>query len=113
MKIKVFLCICTLFLTGVLHAEPYLAIREGLKCSTCHINRTGGGERTRMGTGYGAQELPWKSINLQDMKVPHYWSFLDDHVAIGGDFRFRNLSTFEKGNQANTYQTEKANIYAT
>lgn len=92
-------------------SEPYLAIREGMKCSACHVNRTGGGQRTRMGTGYGAQQLPWKTVDLQANKIPHFWSFYDDLISIGGDFRFANRTNFEKDNTSNTFTTEKANIY--
>jgi hypothetical protein len=92
-------------------SEPYLAIREGLKCSACHINRTGGGERTRMGSGYGAQQLPWKTVDLQANKIPYFWSFLDDLISVGGDFRFANRTNFVKDQTANTFLTEKANLY--
>jgi hypothetical protein len=100
-----------LLFPGFLFAEPYFAIREGLKCSSCHINKTGGGQRTRMGAGYGTQQLPWKKIDLQEKKVPHYWSLHDDLVALGGDFNFLNQTTFEEDHTANTFLTDEANLY--
>lgn len=108
---KKIIWILLLFCPTVVFAEPYLAIREGLKCSACHANRTGGGKRTRMGTGYGTQALPWEKIDLQEKNIPHYWSILNDNLSVGGDFRFFNESTFEKNNTANTFQTDKVNLY--
>ena len=96
---------------AVVFSEPYLAIREGLKCSACHVNRTGGGKRNVMGSGYGTQALPWQKIDLNEKKVPHYWAILDGNLSVGGDFRFLNHSTFEEDNTANTFQTDKGNVY--
>lgn len=108
---KKWLWILVLMLPSGLVAEPYLAVREGLKCSSCHVNRTGGGKRTRMGTGFGTQSLPWHKEDLQEMKVPHYWSMLDDNLSIGADFRFLNDTVFEENNTSNTFQTDKADLY--
>ena len=107
---QLLLLLITLF-PVLLFAEPYLAIREGLKCSACHVNRTGGGKRNQMGTGYGAQALPWQKIDLNEKKIPHYWAVLNDLLSVGGDFRFLNQTTFIKDNTANTFQTDKANLY--
>jgi hypothetical protein len=101
-----------LILSSILSAEPYIAVREGLKCSACHMTLTGGGKRNQMGTGYGAIDLPWKPADLQSLKVPHYFSFFNDVLSIGGDFRAFNRSTFSEGKlEANTFQTDKSNLY--
>ena len=102
-----------LLFPSVLIAEPYIAIRTGLKCSSCHINKTGGGQRTQMGAGYGTQNLPWKKINLQEKKIPHYWSLHDDLVALGADFNFVNQTAFVEDNTSNTFEINEAELYLT
>jgi hypothetical protein len=97
---------------STLIAEPYIAVREGLKCSACHTNITGGGKRTQMGTGYGAIDLPWKPADLQSQKIPHYFSLINDLLSVGADFRALNRSTFsDGGSETNTFQTDKSNLY--
>lgn len=109
--VKILCAMVALILPQFLTAEPYISVREGLKCSVCHVNHTGGGKRTKMGAGIGAQDLPWKKVDLQAKKIPTYWSLKEDLVSIGGDFRVLNQSTFLKDNNANTFQTDKANLY--
>ena len=51
-----------LFATAVatalpVHAEPYIAFREGLKCSACHVNQTGGGMRTEYGSYFPQTDM--------------------------------------------------------
>lgn len=108
---KKWMFIVLLSLPGLLQAEPYLALREGLKCSSCHMNRTGGGHRTKMGAGYGTQALSWVKLDLRDKNIPHYWSLMDELISFGGDLRFQNKSTFIEDNAANTFETDKANLY--
>lgn len=103
--------IILLIAVSLSHAESYLAVREGLTCGSCHVNRTGGGQRTRMGAGYGANEMPWKPIDLVAKKIPFFLSFHDDLIAIGGDFRLTNQSTFVKDQASNTFQTDKSDLY--
>ena len=89
-----------------------MAVREGLKCSACHINKTGGGKRTPMGSGYGAVDLPWKPVDLQGQKIPHYFSLFDEVISIGADVRAFHRTTFSGGQiEANTFQTDKSNLY--
>lgn len=64
----------------VASAEPYLAVRTGLKCSACHVNRTGGGGRNDFGSLWAQTSLPIKSQPVRNRK-------LNDWASIGFDFR--------------------------
>jgi len=72
-----------LLLPGPARAEPYLAVANGLKCSACHVNPTGGGLRSHAGALYAQN-------GLAAWRVPESLQWLGDigeHVRVGGDLR--------------------------
>ncbi len=112
-------------------AEPEFAIREGLPCSACHVNRTGGGKRNAFGVLYGQTVMPVWNIGWTPpaegegrerrglIVDPH----AGDYISFGLDFRAQNLTTFSahtvtpsgKDNYlpaSNTFRIPVANLYA-
>jgi hypothetical protein len=72
------------------HAEPYLAIQQGLKCGQCHVNPTGGGLRTAYGDVYAQTILPQQHLDTgSDVWTGDVTRFL----RVGGDLRFDFSST--------------------
>ncbi len=65
-------------------AEPYLAARQGLKCSGCHVNPTGGGLRNAAGNAFAQNELAAQRIATGDSQ---WHGELNRFVSFGGDFR--------------------------
>jgi hypothetical protein len=61
-------------------AEPYLALRTGLKCAQCHVNRTGGGGRNAFGSAWAQTQLPMHTVGIRSRS-------LSDWVSIGLDLR--------------------------
>ncbi len=58
---------CFLWLSLPVHAEPYLAVRYGYKCSQCHFNPSGGGKRNSFGNIFTQTELPRHVLSTQDL----------------------------------------------
>lgn len=76
-------------------AEPYLAVRQGLSCSGCHVNPTGGGLRNLAGNAYAQNELAARPIDTGDTE---WLGELNRFVALGGDFRgFATYTDFPHG----------------
>src|SRR5262245_61419073 len=78
---------------AAVRAEPSLSVRQGLSCASCHLNRTGGGERTVYGSGFGRQTLPWKK--LPDQGDP-FDGVLTERVRLGADLRAQYLGTLQE-----------------
>ena len=71
-----------------LQAEPYIAVRTGLKCSQCHVNITGGGKRTDFGTIYVQRFL--SSQFLSDSSRKNFSTQLTETISVGANFRVKN-----------------------
>lgn len=72
------------------HAEPYLAVANGLKCAQCHVNPTGGSMRTVFGNVWSQTQLPAHALKLADTP---WTGQLGRYLAVGADLRYDFLET--------------------
>lgn len=86
-------------------AEPYLALRTGLKCSACHTNLTGGGNRNAFGGIFAQTQLPMKPGAVVSRS-------LTDFLQIGWDLRMEGSGTFKTSNPQTTMGLDVAQLYA-
>jgi len=75
---------------GCAYAEPYLAVRTGLKCTQCHVNPTGGGLRAVYGDVYAQTVLP--ALHL-DTGKDTWTGDISSFLRLGGDLRTEALAT--------------------
>jgi len=87
MKILLILTVC---LFSSIFAEPYMAVRDGIKCSQCHFNKTGGGKRTDFGIAYSQSSLPTHFLQTQSDNN-FYSSKVSDFISIGATFRLDDV----------------------
>lgn len=87
-----------------LHAEPYLAIRTGLKCAACHVNRSGGGMRTSFGSVYGQMTLPWNRGQYVSPAVSEF-------LTVGVDLRMKASGTFRETSPRTSLDIDEAQAY--
>jgi len=70
---------------SIAHAEPYIAVQQGLKCGVCHVNPTGGGLRTTYGDLYAQNNMPAKHL---DTGPDNWLGQIGSFARLGGDVRF-------------------------
>ncbi len=89
------------FLSAVptVDAEPYIAVRTGMKCSVCHTNKSGGGMRTDYGAVYSQYQLLMAEAGAG--KMP--FSFdpkLNKSITVGANWRVEQVHTSEYTNDS-------------
>lgn len=89
-------------------AEPYLAIKNNLKCGACHVNPLGGGMRNSFGNIYGHTQLPQKVTDFSSAEMGKINSFL----GLGGNLRYNaEHSADDADNTASTFRVDSAQLY--
>jgi hypothetical protein len=84
---KIYALVALLVVSGlhIAHAEPYFAVREGLKCASCHFNPTGGGMRNAFGNAWAQSALPARRI--EGTGTDAWTGVMNSFVALGGNLR--------------------------
>ncbi len=83
--------------------EPYLSVRTGLRCSQCHVNRTGGGGRNSFGVMYAQTRLGMRNFAFRNR-------MLNDFVSVGGNFRVMASGTPTESVPRTTISIYEANV---
>ena len=77
-------------------AEPYFAVREGLRCSACHTNMNGGGKRTDLISTHARDLLHYPSFFGAFSNPPDFFSGeINKFLSLGADLRANNTATFQ------------------
>jgi hypothetical protein len=105
-----FLVLPLLFLAFEVHAEPYLAVQTGFKCGQCHVNPTGGGERTVFGNVFAQTQL---AANHLDTGSDLWTGEINRFLSIGGDLRGQAQFTKVPGaSSTDSFELEQVRVYA-
>ena len=73
-----------------LHAEPYLAVRESLRCGQCHVDPAGGGLRTAFGNAYAQTQLAARRENPDALWTGSVGTMLQLGGNLRGSARYRH-----------------------
>jgi hypothetical protein len=89
-------------------AEPYLAFKNNMFCSGCHINPIGGGARNAYGAYYGTNVLPQTAGSLTQFDAGN----ITESLRLGANFRANYSQTYLKhGEDTQTFETQSGHVY--
>lgn len=100
-----------LFMAESALAEPYLAVKNGLKCVACHVNPIGGGKRNTFGNLYGGTSLA--KIIEDNIQAPSPGiGNVSDKFSVGGDLRVNAVYRDIPGSDDEvTFETQSGQLY--
>ncbi len=94
LKLLLKICFILSIFTSYVVAEPYIAARTGLKCSVCHVNKSGGGKRTDFGVVYSQTKLPIKFWNPKNQNG-FFDGKISDAISFGANLRIDDKRLFK------------------
>ena len=117
------IAVAIVVLPAVASAEPFLAQREGYRCSQCHVNRTGGGKRTPFGHQYALTHMTLVSSGpardarsgAEPRRRAAFWRAIDpqitDWFSVGANLRVNHTTIFANKIH-NSFENPEASLYA-
>lgn len=96
------------FFSPPLQALPRYAIEEGVSCSSCHTNMTGGGKRNDTG-GYDKMREVVLALT-QKLAPEKIDGRLNSFLAVGADLRTQNTTTFSQP-ATNAFSVPQGSLY--
>jgi hypothetical protein len=103
------LLLALLWMSGA-QAEPYFAVREGLKCASCHVNPSGGGLRNAFGIAWAQTALPAQTLKFPEGEA--WTGSVNRYLAVGGNLRADYSYTDVPDEQAiSEFELEEARAY--
>jgi hypothetical protein len=77
-------------------AEPYFAVREGLRCSACHVNVNGGGMRSDLVVTHAREILHYPNAFGQFSNPPAFFNGeVNKYLRFGADLRASETAIFQ------------------
>lgn len=78
-------------------AEPYMAVREGFRCSACHVNVTGGGKRNDTIAAHARDILRYPALFEKLARpVDAFTGDINPYLSVGADLRMSSTLIFQE-----------------
>ena len=99
-----------LFGSQWVHAEPYFAVREGMKCAACHVNPSGAGMRNTYGNIWAQTVLPARRVEIPGLEM--WTGEINRYLRAGGNLRAGGTYVDVPNNDAQSeFDVEEMRIY--